>query len=147
MPSDTYQEIEISSNFSQARQAEQTIVAAAKKQGYDESDLFALQLSLEEALSNAIRHGNRQDSKKYINIRYHVSQERIDIYVADEGTGFDPTKIPDPTADENLENPHGRGIMLMRAYMNLVEYNQEGNVVHIVKLNPKTSKSSCKNNE
>jgi len=147
MPSDTYQEIEISSSFSQARQAEQTIVTAAENHGYVESDLFALQLSLEEALSNAIRHGNRQDSQKIINIRYHVSQERIDIYVADEGTGFDPTNVPDPTADENLENPHGRGIMLMRAYMNLVEYNQEGNVVHIVKLNPKSTKSSCKNHE
>ena len=134
MPAQTYHEIEIPSIYAQAKKAEDGIIAAARDHSYSEEDIFALQLSLEEALSNAIRHGNKQDPGKTITIRYYVNRDRIDIYIADEGTGFDPIKVPDPTKAENLESPHGRGILLMRAYMNLVEYNDTGNVIHIVKL-------------
>ncbi len=135
MPAQIYQEIEIHSIYAQAKKTEDGIIAAAQTHGYSEEDIFALRLSLEEALSNAIRHGNKQDPKKTITIRYYVNEDRIDIYIADEGTGFDPIKVPDPTMAENLESPHGRGILLMRAYMNLVEYNDTGNVIHIIKLN------------
>jgi len=114
---------------------EDRVVAAAVKCGYKEESVFALRLSLEEALANAIRHGNAGDINKFISVRYRVLPERIDIYVADEGAGFDPLAVPDPTLTENLEQPTGRGIMLMRAYMNLVEYNEIGNVVHLVRLN------------
>ena len=140
MPAQTYHEIEIPSIYAQAKKAEDGIIAAARTHGYGEEDIFALQLSLEEALSNAIRHGNKQDPDKSITIRYYVNRDRIDIYIADEGTGFNPIKVPDPTTAENLESPHGRGILLMRAYMNLVEYNDMGNVIHIVKLNDEPDK-------
>ncbi len=134
MPAQTYYEVEIPSEFPQAREIEEKILVAAKKCGYHEEDLFALRLSLEEALTNAIQHGNQKDTDKKINVRYYVNPEEINIYIADEGHGFNPTRVPDPTSEENLENPNGRGIMLMRAYMNLVEYNDTGNVVHLVKL-------------
>ncbi|MCK5271106.1 MAG: ATP-binding protein [Sedimentisphaerales bacterium] len=140
MPAQTYHEIEIPSICTQAKKAEDGIIAAARTHGYGEEDIFALRLSLEEALSNAIRHGNKQDPDKSITIRYYVNRDRIDIYIADEGTGFNPIKVPDPTTAENLERPHGRGILLMRAYMNLVEYNNTGNVIHIVKLNDEPDK-------
>ena len=140
MPAQTYHEIEIPSIYAQAKKAEDGIIAAARTHGYGEEDIFALQLSLEEALSNAIRHGNKQDPDKSITIRYYVNRDRIDIYIADEGTGFNPIKVPDPTIAENLESPHGRGILLMRAYMNMVEYNETGNVIHIVKLNDEPDK-------
>jgi len=140
MTTQTYQEIEIPSSFPKAKQVEEDIIAAARKYGYSEEDVFALQLSLEEALSNAIRHGNQEDPSKSISLRYYISAAQIDIYVADEGTGFDPTGIPDPTSSENLECPNGRGILLMRAYMNLVEYNECGNVVHMIKLNRQAGK-------
>ena len=142
MPIPTYQELEISSGYPQAKQVEDKIITAAEALGYGEEDIFALRLSLEEVLTNAIRHGNRQDERKKINIRFYATKEQVDIYVADEGSGFDPMAVRDPTSNENLECPNGRGIMLMRAYMNLVEYNEVGNVVHLVKLNEKASQRS-----
>ena len=102
---------------------------------FNSDDIFAIRLSMDEALANAIRHGNKKDETKKINLRYAIDPERVDIYITDEGDGFDPEKVPDPTTQENLEIPNGRGIMLMRAYMNKVEYNKKGNVLRIVKFN------------
>ncbi|MBN1845117.1 MAG: ATP-binding protein [Sedimentisphaerales bacterium] len=131
----SFQTVQINSDFHLAKEVEDQIISAAQTSGYDEDVIFALRLSVEEALSNAIRHGNAYDVKKKVHVRYSVSPDRIDVYVSDEGRGFDPGGVPDPTAPENLENPSGRGIMLMRAYMNQVEFNDAGNEVHLVKLN------------
>ena len=135
MTSNTFRDIQIDSDFHQAKEVEDQIIAAAEECGYDDDTIFALRLSVEEALSNAIRHGNLYDINKKVDIRYSVSPERIDLYVRDEGQGFDPGVVPDPTAPENLESPSGRGIMLMHAYMNQVEFNERGNQIHLVKLN------------
>lgn len=129
-----YQKLEIASDYGLAKAAEDHLVGEAEACGHDEEVVFGLRLSLEEALSNAIRHGNKQDRDKKVRIHYRINPERIDIYVEDEGEGFNPQVVPDPTAEDNLENPCGRGIMLMRAYMNHVEYNAAGNKVHLVKL-------------
>ena len=130
----SYRELEIKSSFSAARQVEDEIVRKAQACGHDEEVVFAVRLSLEEAMSNAIRHGNVGDISKKINVRYHVDANSIDVYVGDEGQGFDPSDVPDPTMVERLEYPSGRGIMLMRAYMNEVHYNERGNEVRLIKL-------------
>jgi len=135
MTSNTFTDIQIDSDFHQAKEVEDQIIAAAAQCGYDDDTIFALRLSVEEALSNAIRHGNLYDIHKKIDIRYSVRPDRIDLYVRDEGRGFDPRVVPDPTSPENLESPSGRGVMLMRAYMNQVEFNERGNQIHLVKLN------------
>ena len=135
MTSNRFTDIQIGSDFHQAKEVEEQIIAAAAQCGYDGDTIFALRLSVEEALSNAIRHGNLYDINKKVDIRYSVSPERIDLYVRDEGLGFDPEVVPDPTMPENLESPSGRGIMLMRAYMNQVKFNERGNQIHLVKLN------------
>ncbi|MBN1765157.1 MAG: ATP-binding protein [Sedimentisphaerales bacterium] len=137
MPTQSYRDIEIPSDYHRAKEVEDAIIDSAQSHGYHEDDLFALRLSLEEALTNAIRHGNAGDREKKVILRYYINENQADIYVADEGPGFDPTAVPDPTITENLSQPNGRGILLMRAYMNLVEYNDTGNVVHMVKLNSK----------
>jgi len=129
-----FQEIDISSDFCDAAIVEKRIVKAMEKYGYDEEDVFALKLSLEEALANAILHGNQHNSEKKVHIRFLVNREKVDIYISDEGNGFNPLAVPDPTKEENLQRPNGRGIMLIRAYMNLLEYNPQGNVLHMVKL-------------
>lgn len=130
-----YQKITIQSCFTSAKQVEDEVVRNAKACGYDAESIFALRLSIEEALTNAIRHGNGEDSSKEVCIRYLVTNDRIDVYIADEGEGFDPSNIPDPTLEENLQKASGRGIMLMRAYMSAVEYNKMGNEIHLSKLN------------
>ena len=134
MGTEHYQQLEIGSDYRQAQEAEDRVMAKVEAYDYDEEVVFALRLSLEEALSNAIRHGNKEDPSKRVRIRYLVTADRVDLYVEDEGEGFDPSGVADPTAEENLENPSGRGIMLMRAYMTQVEYNAVGNGVHLVKL-------------
>jgi len=92
-------------------------------------DLFGVRLALEEAIVNAIKHGNSLDCRKEVRVECKLSSERIWIEIADEGCGFQPHKVPDPTHPDNLEKPSGRGIMLMRNYMNRVEYNETGNAV------------------
>ena len=97
-------------------------------------EVFSIKLALEEALINAIKHGNQMDRNKRVFISYRVNAERFDIHITDEGKGFDPEEVPDPMAVENLERPCGRGLLLMRHYMNEVRYNAAGNEVHMSKL-------------
>ncbi len=134
MSSESHLELEIQSNYKRAKATEDDIVNQAQSLGYGEEDLFALRLALEEALANAIKHGNAGDNSKKVNIRYYVDKDRADIYISDEGIGFNPIDVPDPTTADKICIPNGRGILLMRAYMNIVEYSERGNTVHMVKL-------------
>jgi len=99
-----------------------------------EYDIFSIKLALEEALINAIKHGNQMDRAKKVHISYRITSDRFDVTVSDEGRGFDPAEVPDPTAVENLERPSGRGLMLMRHYMTEVRYNPLGNSVTMSKI-------------
>jgi len=101
--------------------------------GYDEDHQFAIRLAFEEALVNAMKHGNRMDPARKVTLAYRVSPECIQIRVRDEGTGFDPGGVPDPTTDENLQRPCGRGIMLMRSYMDRVQFACCGKEVRMTK--------------
>jgi len=123
----------ISSDLDAARQLAGDVLRHVESEGYAEGVCFAIRLALEEALINAIRHGSKFDQAKKITVSADVGEQRTAITIADEGAGFDPAAVPDPTADENLEKPSGRGIMLMRAYMDEVQYNDRGNEVRMVK--------------
>src|SRR5262245_37571490 len=96
---------------------------------WNEPDLFGIRLALEEAVINAIKHGNRFDESKCVAIVCRVTPQLLHIEIADEGQGFAPEEVPDPTDPENLEKPSGRGIVLMRNFMSLVAYNELGNRV------------------
>jgi serine/threonine-protein kinase RsbW len=101
--------------------------------GYSETECFRVHLSLEEAIVNAHKHGNRRDWGKSITLRYHVSAEGVVAQVEDEGPGFNPESVPDPLAPENLERPSGRGLLLMRSYLSGVCHNQQGNCICLCK--------------
>jgi serine/threonine-protein kinase RsbW len=101
--------------------------------GYTEDDVFAVCLGLNEALLNAIQHGNGADPAKRVRVSYHVTAERLLAEVEDEGPGFDPDAVPDPRAPENLERLGGRGLLLMRTYLTWVRYNPQGNGVTLCK--------------
>jgi serine/threonine-protein kinase RsbW len=92
-------------------------------------DIFGVHLAMEEALVNAIKHGNCCDSTKRVHVSCRMSRQKLRVEIRDEGPGFDPGHVPDPTLPENLEVPSGRGIMLMRTFMSRVEYNASGNCV------------------
>lgn len=129
------QTVVIPSDLKQARAVAEEVLAKAQRLGYSEQSIFALKLAMEEALINAIKHGNSNDPSKSVRVVYCIDAARASIRVRDEGPGFQPEQVPDPTAAENLERPSGRGIMLMRAFMDEVEFNEVGNEVHMIKLN------------
>ncbi len=118
-----------------ARKVEPLIVAELKRHGYSEESIFAVRLSLEEALANAIKHGNCGRRDKSVTVDYRIDDEKAVIRVKDEGCGFDRSEVPDPTLPENREKDHGRGIMLMEAYMTRVHWDRSGNTVEMEKRN------------
>lgn len=127
----------IRSDPAEARQVQQQIESALKAHQYCEHDIFAIKLAIEEALVNAIKHGNQMDRSKKVQISYHIRDEDFHIVIMDEGRGFDPGDIPDPTCPENVERCCGRGLLLMRHYMNEVSFSCQGNSVRMRKLRKK----------
>ena len=111
---------------------------------FSEDDVFAIHLALEEALGNAVRHGNKEQSQKRVTIECLVTSEKFDIQISDEGPGFDPGLLPDCRSKENLYKCCGRGVLLMRSYMDLVEYNEAGNCVHMIKYRSKSKVDEVK---
>ncbi|MCC5829744.1 MAG: ATP-binding protein [Phycisphaeraceae bacterium] len=127
------QKLVIRSDRSEAADVEEKITELARQAGFRDSAVFAIRLALDEALANAIHHGNREDPAKKVTIQVAIDDEKLVLTVADEGAGFKPCQIPDPTIEENLERPNGRGVMLMRAYMTEVNFNEVGNQVTLIK--------------
>ncbi|MFO0850624.1 MAG: ATP-binding protein [Gemmataceae bacterium] len=127
-------EVVIPSDLAEGRRVQDDIEAALQSAGYGDRDIFAIKLALEEALVNAIKHGNQMDPGKRVSVWYTVAADRFDVKIADEGPGFNPADVPDPTQPENLERPCGRGVFLIRNLMTTVEYLGVGNVVTMSKL-------------
>jgi serine/threonine-protein kinase RsbW len=101
--------------------------------GWPSADVFAIHLAVEEAITNAIVHGNKLDESKTVHVACHVSPVLVRVEVADQGPGFDPTSVPDCTLEDRLDVPNGRGVMLMRSFMTKLEYNARGNRVTMEK--------------
>ena len=127
-------ELTIASDLAEARRVQAEIEHALHAAGFSDHEIFAIRLALEEALVNAIKHGNQMDRAKNVRVVYHISPDRFEVEIADEGPGFDPGDVPDPTAVENIERPCGRGLMLMRYYMTEVNFNGRGNSVRMAKV-------------
>lgn len=87
-----------------------------------------------EALANAVLYGNRCDPRKSVRVEVSLGATRVELRVADEGTGFDPQTVPDPTLPANIREPGGRGIFLLRELMDEVEFNAQGNEVRLTLL-------------
>jgi serine/threonine-protein kinase RsbW len=102
--------------------------------GWGTSELFGIHMALEESLTNAIRHGNKFDDSKVVQVECRLSPERFWLQVRDEGEGFIPECVPDCTSAERIEVPGGRGLMLIRAYMNDVCYTETGKCITMEKI-------------
>jgi len=112
---------------------ETSLVQGLEQFKYPKASVFAVRLAFHEALSNSFRHGHRSlPSSTPVNVEFHVTSRHVTIDIEDQGPGFDPASIPDPTAEENLERGSGRGLLLIRAYMAQVEYNPRGNRLRMV---------------
>lgn len=97
-------------------------------------EIFGVHLAVDEALVNASRHGNKLDDGKHIHFCCRASPEKVQVEITDEGPGFDPGALPDPTDAAHLVRPCGRGVMLMRAFMSRVEFLDRGNHVVLEKV-------------
>jgi serine/threonine-protein kinase RsbW len=134
-------EVTIPSDLAEARRVQTLIEEALQASAYSEHDIFSIKLALEEALVNAIKHGNQMDPDKRVFVTYRVTPFRFDIRITDEGQGFNPDDVPDPTAIENIERPCGRGLLLMRGFMTEVEYHGKGNSVSMAKVREEAAAS------
>jgi len=130
-----WHEITIASNPTARTEAERIVVGELESHGFSEETRFSIKLAMEEAVVNAMKHGNNFDESKSVLLRFAFSEDTFYLVVRDEGPGFDFHNLPDPTDDSHLALPYGRGIMLMNAYMDKVTYNERGNEVTLVRSN------------
>jgi len=117
-------------------EAEAVIIDAATKAGFDEDDQHYISMAAREVLVNAVVHGNRYSIHKQVHVAVDANADRIRIVVRDEGEGFNLEDLPDPLAEENLLRQSGRGILLIRAFMDefdLRKASPHGTQVTLVK--------------
>ncbi len=112
--------------------AQHRLADSLRQAGYGETACFAVRLAVEEALANAFNHGHADAPDEPVVFSFHVNADRVEIEVEDQGPGYCPDEVPDPTVDENLESLSGRGLVLMRAYMTQVDVIPPGNRVRMV---------------
>ena len=123
----------LASRFDEVASVRDRVTEAAQAHGFDESQIFGIKLALEEALTNAIKHGNAFDPDKSVTLDYQVDDEKLELTICDQGPGFEPDAVPDPTLDANLDQPCGRGVLLIQSYMTEIRYNKDGTCVTLVK--------------
>jgi len=111
----------LGSTLDSVDQAEELASAAAARAGFDEDDLMRIGMAVRETMVNAVAHGNRYNANKKVRFSLSLSHGRFTIVVADEGEGFDFEGLPDPLAPENLMRTSGRGIFLIRSFMDDVQ--------------------------
>ena len=124
----------------------QIVESAVRISGASEDEQIDLMVAVMEALNNAIDHGNGEDASKKVHLKIDIHPASITVWVQDEGRGFDPNVAPDPLAQENLMNNSGRGLMMMRAFMDEVDLmpSQTGTLVKMIKyFSSKSSPSHC----
>jgi serine/threonine-protein kinase RsbW len=133
-------ELALESSLESVDRVEQTVLHEAKELGFGEDDLHNIGIAVREGMVNAVVHGNRYNARKKVRVKISRTPEQIAVSIADEGEGFDPTAVPDPLAAENLLRFSGRGVMLMRAFMDefaVCLREPKGTEVRMVKYKPK----------
>lgn len=132
----------LGSRFENIEVAERALRDLCDAAGCDGDDLYWVVTALHEAIANAVRHGNKAQPERKVQVDYSVDSCNVTIRVEDEGEGFDPATVPDPTDPENLLRPSGRGIFYMQQFMSRVEFGRSSNggtsVLMVKQLQPTT---------
>jgi serine/threonine-protein kinase RsbW len=100
---------------------------------YVEEDLFAVRIAIEEAIANAVLHGHQGDQDRLIDIEWTITEKEVSMVVCDSGRGYDESAVPDPTADENLTLPSGRGLAMINAFMSDVSISDGGRRIEMAR--------------
>jgi len=109
----------------------------AKRAGLGDDFIASIDLAVRESVANAVKHGNKFDESKSVDIKLIRNENGFEMLVIDHGNGFDPDDVPDPTDPANLLKASGRGILFMRAFMDVVEWTEAdggGTLVRMIKL-------------
>jgi len=102
-------------------QAKLSLMLAAR--GIDPDEVDNIGVAVRESVVNAIKHGNSLDGAKQVHVQMAIESDQLEVVVRDEGRGFDPDSLPDPFAPENLLKPEGRGMLMMRSFMDDVDFS------------------------
>ena len=124
--------VKIASKRENLREIEKLVDEFNEIEELNESLYGKVLLATIEAANNAIVHGNKLDPEKMVRVEIKKGKDRIEIYVEDQGEGFNYMRIPDPTAPENIENIHGRGVFLMKQLSDEVNFYKKGTKVQIL---------------
>jgi serine/threonine-protein kinase RsbW len=116
-------QLSIESQFENIELVQVVLDDSLQRLDLDEDSRYWIGIAVREAVANAIKHGNRQDPSKQVEVGLRVVDGAVVIDVRDQGKGFDPSQVGDPLAPENLLKPDGRGIFYMRRFMDTIEYN------------------------
>jgi len=119
---ETTTELSLPSRIDTVATAAGAIAEFVSRLGISEEAAFGIDMAVREAVTNAVLHGNRQDEKKSVDITLKSSPDAVEISVHDQGPGFNPEEVPDPTAQENILKASGRGIFFMRTFMDEVNW-------------------------
>ena len=123
----------IPSDFERVKEVSNKILQCLNKKQLNESFISDLKLACEEAMINAIKHGNKAEINKTVSVNCDITEDAVVVAVEDEGQGFDYRNLSDPTKDKNLLKIKGRGLFLIRKIMDKVEFNSKGNKITMTK--------------
>lgn len=125
----------LDSTLESVNKAEESALQFAERLGFSEDEAQGISMAVREATVNAVLHGNQYDPNKKVRVSFENSERSLIIRIADEGSGLDPENIPDPLAPENLMKTSGRGIFLVRAFMDDVRFRnlEPGTEITLIK--------------
>ncbi|HEU4766436.1 MAG TPA: ATP-binding protein [Pyrinomonadaceae bacterium] len=129
-------ELSLPSRIETVATAAAAVAEFVNRSGISEEAAFGIDMAVREAVTNAVLHGNRQDESKTVDVTLKSSPDAVEISVHDQGAGFNPDEVPDPTAAENILKSSGRGIFFMRNFMDEVDWSIRpggGTTVRMVK--------------
>ena len=128
-------EITIPSSLEQIEKVEEFAEKAADRMKFSEEEKDSLAIAVTEAVNNAILHGNKQDKRKKVHIKFTFQEKKLTIRIRDEGKGFNPDQVSDPLAPENLLKESGRGIFILTSLMDDVrfEFDKKGTSIILSK--------------
>ena len=130
------QEHQLESTLDSVDRAEQAALDLARKIGFNEDDQNSISMAVRECMVNAVAHGNKYNARKRVYLKLEAQPGTLAVTIGDEGDGFDDIDVPDPLAQENLLKQSGRGLLLMRAFMDECEHAPrvpQGTLVQMVK--------------
>ena len=124
----------LNSRLSSIKKAANLLLKDLREHKISNDAVFDIRIAFEEALVNAIKHGNKLNAKLKVFISWEVSSRRVAITISDEGKGFDYRRLPNPLAKGNINKPGGRGVFIIRRFMDKVSFLDCGRTVKMIKL-------------